>query len=74
MPTPLILTVTEIQSDQVIATTSDGQCLSLPLTAVLGKAQVNQPLFLLAAATGNEPGLQHPLAQTVIQHLLEPLA
>ncbi|MBP6945216.1 hypothetical protein KBD61_01030 [Patescibacteria group bacterium] len=73
MPTPLILTVTEIQSDHVIATTNDGQRLSLPITAILGKAQLNQPIFLLAAATGNESGLQHPLAQTVIQHLLEPL-
>jgi hypothetical protein len=74
MPTPLVLTVTDIQSEQVTATTSDGQRVSLPVTAILGKAQVNQPLFLLAATTGNEPGLQHPLAQTVIQHLLEPLA
>lgn len=74
MPTPLVLTITDIQLDHVIATTSDGQRLSLPLTAILGKAQLNQPLFLLAATAGNEPGLQHPLAQTVIQHLLEPLA
>lgn len=73
MPTPLALTVVDIQPDAVTVSTSDGQRLTLPLETILGKPQLNQPLFLLAATSGAEPGLTHPLAHEVIQQLLTPL-
>lgn len=68
----LTVTVVEIQSDQLIATTSSGERWTIPLSAIAGKPAINQPLFVHIAAAGSETNAQHPLAQAVIERLLEP--
>lgn len=67
----LMLTVKDIQDTQVTAVTEDGQTFVLPNSIILGKPQLNQPLFLIAATTGNEAGKEHALAQTLLEHLLD---
>lgn len=66
------VTVAEIQPDQLIATTTTGERWTIPLSAIVGKPALNQPLFVHIAASGSESNAQHPLAQAVIEHLLEP--
>lgn len=73
MPSPLSVTVVEIQESSVIVATPDGQRWSLPTSMILGKAVLDQPLFVVATAPQADQGSQHPLAQTILEHLLEPL-
>lgn len=70
MSQSLTLTVLDIQPTQVIATTPAGERWTIPLSAMLGKPVLNQSLFVMVAALGNETGAEHPLAKTIIEHLL----
>ncbi len=72
MPNALTVTVTDIQDTHVLVTTPDGQTIKLPSTSILGKPVLNQPLFIIAAAPQSEASSPHPLAQAIVEHLLEP--
>lgn len=72
MPNALPVTITDIQDTYVMVTTPDGQSLKLPLTAIIGKPALDQPLFIIAATTQNDTSAPHPLAQAIVEHLLEP--
>ncbi len=70
MSSPLQGTVIETTDSHTIISTADGQRWSLPNEAIMGKPQLNQPVFILASTTTNTTGSEHALAQTVIEHLL----
>ncbi len=72
MSPALICTILEIHPEQVIAITADGQRWSLPLSAILGKPVLNQPIFISAAMLESEAGAPHPLTHALIEHLLTP--
>jgi hypothetical protein len=67
----LTVTVVEIQPEHLVATTESGERWTIPLSVIAGKPVLNQPLFVHIAAPGNESNAQHPLAQAIIEHLLE---
>ena len=70
MASPLLATVEEIHDTHVIVSVFDTQHWSIPLTNIVGKPVLHQPLFIAAAAPGSETQLQHPLASAVVEHLL----
>ncbi len=72
MSSALIVTVTEIQPTQAITVAPDGTRFTIPLSIIVGKPVLNQPLFVHIAAPGSEANTQHPLAQAVVEHLLTP--
>lgn len=72
MSSNLTITVVDIQPAHVIATTPNGERWTIPPSAITGKPVLGQPLFVHIAASGSETNTQHPLAQAVIEHLLEP--
>lgn len=72
MSPALVVTVTEMQPTQAITIAPDGTRFAIPLSMIVGKPVLNQPLFVHIAALGSEANAQHPLAQAVIEHLLTP--
>lgn len=68
---PLSVTVVELQDTAVIIADAEGSRFSLPLSAVVGKPTLNQPLFLVGATAQAESSSTHPLSQAIVEHLLE---
>lgn len=71
MPSPLVGTIIDVQDAMITVLLSDGQRILLPISAVMGKPVKEHPLYLIAATSDIEANKQHPLAQTMLEQLLD---